>query len=210
MVYAKKKPALLKALPYESALVAIEGWVPGGRIIGLTKGQFSLIDLVNVLLEKTGPAHIVISTWSAGFRDIRAIEAMKASGRVLSVMLITDRSYPTRQPGYALSVEEAFGKRNIRTTNIHAKFVLLRSEANTICIRSSMNLNKNDRCENFDVDDDPEIYDFFYSFVNDVFEQSKQIGLIENRKIIDPVFRRIMKNEAPSLETNPWETNPWE
>lgn len=183
-------------LPYESARIALEGFEPGGRVVGLTKGQFSLIDMVNVLLEKIGPADVVISTWSAGLRDTTALQEMKESGRVRSVTIITDRSYPTRQPGYALSMEEAFGKENIRTTNTHAKFVLLKSDTCSVCIRSSMNLNKNDRCENFDVDDDPDIFGFFNDFVQEVFQKSPLQGFIESRSEVDPVFKTLMKKEG--------------
>lgn len=188
-----RSPAVLKKLPYENAAAALDGWTDGGRVVGLTKGQFSLIDMINVLLEKIGPAEVVISTWSAGLRDSLALNAMRESGRARSVLIILDRSYSTRQPEYAVTVEDAFGKENIRTTNNHAKFVLLRGERNTICIRSSMNLNKNDRCENFDLDDDPEIFDFYMDFVREIFEKTLFDGFVEKREKVDPVFRGLMK-----------------
>ena len=31
-----------------------------------------------------------------------------------------------------------------------------------------MNLNKNDRCENFDLDDDPDIFEFYMDFVREI------------------------------------------
>lgn len=202
-----RSSAVLKKLPYENAAAAaaLDGWTDGGRVVGLTKGQFSLIDMINVLLEKIEPAEVVISTWSAGLRDSLALNAMRESGRVRSVLIILDRSYSTRQPEYAVTVEDAFGKENIRTTNNHAKFVLLRGERNTICIRSSMNLNKNDRCENFDLDDDPEIFDFYMDFVQEVFEKTLFDGFVEKREKVDPVFRGLMKtNDTPTDDDDTW------
>lgn len=196
--------AVLKKMPYEDASVALDGWVDGGRVVGLTKGQFSLIDMINVMLEKIGPADVVISTWSAGLRDSAALNYMRECGRVKSVLIILDRSYSTRQPEYAVTVEEAFGKANIRTTNTHAKFVLMRSEKNTICIRSSMNLNKNDRCENFDLDDDPDIFDFYMDFVRDVFEKTIFEGFVEKREKVDPVFHSLMKTDNPTDDGTAW------
>lgn len=202
-VVKTRSATVLKKLPYENASNALAEFSDGGRIVGLTKGQFSLIDMINVLLEKIGPADVVISTWSAGLRDSAALREMMDSGRVRSVLIVLDRSYQTRQPEYAVTVEDAFGKANIRTTNTHAKFVLLRGDRNTICIRSSMNLNKNDRCENFDLDDDPDIFGFYMDFVAEIFEKSTFEGFMEKRAVIDPVFNSLMKNNNETAETDP-------
>jgi len=43
---------------------------PGGQVIGLTMGQWSLIDLLHSILKKTGPANVVIATWSAGIKEV--------------------------------------------------------------------------------------------------------------------------------------------
>lgn len=200
-----KKKAVLKKLPYENASEALAEFSDGCRIVGLTKGQFSLIDMINVLLEKIGPADVVISTWSAGLRDSTALAAMRASGRVRSVLIVLDRSYLTRQPEYAVTVEEAFGKENIRTTSTHAKFVLLRSDRNTVCIRSSMNLNQNDRCENFDLDDDPDIFAFYDDFVREIFDKTLFDGFVEKSALIRPVFDSLMRPPAsPDADADGW------
>lgn len=204
-VKKERSKAVLKKLPYENATDALAEFVDGGRVIGLTKGQFSLIDMINVMLEKIGPADVVISTWSAGLRDSMALNEMRQSGRVRSVMIVLDRSYSTRQSDYAVTVEKAFGKENIRTTNTHAKFVLLNGERNKICIRSSMNLNKNDRCENFDLDDDPDIFDFYMDFVREIFEKTLFDGFVEKRAHVDPVFARLMRGaDDTEPDTDAW------
>lgn len=178
---------LVKALPFQYAESALEGFQKGGRIVGLTKGQFSLIDMINAMLKKIGPCDISISTWSAGLRDSKSLEEMMNSGRVKSLRIITDRSFVSRQKEYAISITNAFGADNIRTTNTHAKFVILKNEEYNIVIRSSMNLNENKRCENYDLDDNVEIYNFFQGVVDEVFEQMPQ-GFIESRSKVDPVF----------------------
>lgn len=179
-------------LPLENSDAAVEGFERHGRIVGLTKGQFSLVHLIRSLLQKIGPSHLVLSTWSAGVYDGAELNRLKEDGAVLSALIVTDRSYSTRQKNYAVGIEEAFGKDNIRTTNTHAKFVLLWNDAGwRVTIRSSMNLNENKRCENFDVDDDPDIFTFFKGFVNDIFDKMPS-GFTESRSVVDPGFEALM------------------
>lgn len=68
----------------------------------------------------------------------------------------------------------------IRTTRIHAKFVVIRNEQWNIVIRTSANLNKNVRLENFEIDDDKDFADFFQKFFDEAF---KKIALNENHRL---------------------------
>lgn len=181
----------LKMLPFQFAKEAVSGFQKGGRVVGLTKGQFSLIHLISELLKITGPAEVLISTWSAGVYDATALRGMMDSGLILDVLIMTDRSYATRQKEYATTLEMAFGKGRIRTTNTHAKFVLISNADWKVCVRSSMNLNENKRCENFDIDDDVEIFDFYQGFANEVFDTMPD-GFTESRAVVDPVFEGLM------------------
>lgn len=58
-----------------------------------------------------------------------------------------------------------------------------------------MNLNENKRCENFDIDDDADIFDFYRDFVSDVFDKMPS-GFVEARAIVDPAFDSLMGGGA--------------
>lgn len=116
-----------------------------------------------------------------------ALKSLMASGTVRDVRLILDRSFKTRQAGYSLYIQDVFKEENIRTTNTHAKFVLIKNDTYNVCIRSSMNLNENKRCENYDIDDDLDIYNLFNTFADDLFAKMPK-GIIESRAKVDPVF----------------------
>ena len=139
------------------------------RILGLTRGQFSLIDLLRSVLKKTGDAHVICTTWSAGIKDAHQVEWLMRDNKVKTFNLITDHSYSTRQRKYAVTIEELFGKENIRTSEIHAKFLLIHNEEYKVCIRTSMNLNANKTCENFELDEDEDIFNFYMDFVEGIF-----------------------------------------
>lgn len=163
------------------------------RICGLTNGKFSLISLIHSCLKVVGKSEVTISTWSAGFYDATVIKELINSNLISDIRIVLDRSFATRQKNYSTLITDLFSKDKIRTTDTHAKFVLIKNKDYNITIRSSMNLNENKRCENFDLDDDIEIYTLFDSFVCELFE-SQNAGIIESRSIIDPVFDSLFSD----------------
>jgi hypothetical protein len=199
---SKAKKTDLRIIAGIIAAKAIQGFDKGGRVVGLTNGEFSLLSLITELLKITGKADITISTWSAGIYDATSLNELLECGKINSVKLILDRSFKTRQSGYAVYIDEVFKPENIRTTNTHAKFVLIKNEEYSICIRSSMNLNENKRCENFDIDDNIEIYQFFKDFADKLFDNQPK-GIIEDRKTIDPIFDMLFgqQHQKPQDQT---------
>jgi hypothetical protein len=178
---------------------AIAGFDKHTRVTGLTNGMFSLISLIRSAIKITGPAKVIVSTWSAGFYDATAIDDLLTCGKIIDFKMILDRSFKTRQESYSTHILDLFSQENIRTTDTHSKFVLIWNEEWNICIRSSMNLNENKRCENFDMDNDIDIFNLFKSFSDELFEKMPA-GIIESRDVVDPVFDSIFskeKQEAP-------------
>tara|TARA_R110000782_G_scaffold129510_1_gene221070 strand:- start:337 stop:981 length:645 start_codon:yes stop_codon:yes gene_type:complete len=140
------------------------------RVIGLTNGEFSLIDLIAGLLEVTGKAHLVVATWSAGIKDCHQVKWLMDTGKLASVRVITDHSFCTRKKQYMVSISDMFGDENIRTTESHAKFVLIHNDDFRIVIRTSMNLNANKTCETFEVDKDAGVFELFWEWCQHNFD----------------------------------------
>ena len=163
------KPAEIGVFNTMNSDIPLVNFKKGCRILGLSRGLFSLIDLVRSVLKKTGKSHIIIVTWSAGIKDVHQVEWMMRTDLIYSIKLITDHSYANRQKKYAASILDLFGAENIRTSEIHAKFVLIHNEDYNVVIRTSMNLNANKTCENFEIDDDKEIFDFYMNFIEHTF-----------------------------------------
>lgn len=137
----------------------------------LTYGQFSLIDALMAILNQTGPAHVCISTWTAAHAHLdRSAELLEAAD-ILSMRLIVDRSFRTRQPKYFAHMQRIFGQDSVREIRTHAKFMLIRNDEWNIVVRTSMNLNENPRLENIEISDNREFADFFQAIVDDVFAE---------------------------------------
>jgi len=172
---------------------------PNCRIMGLTRGQFSLIDLVYSVLKKIGPSDVYIVTWSAGIKDVNNVKWMMDSSLIKKVRLITDHSYKTRQKKYAQSIEELFGVENILTSEIHAKFVLITNDDYKIAIRTSMNLNANKTCESFELDEGGEIFDFYYSFISHL-EANQVKGFVQDSEVVNKTLDLFFSKTEKSIK----------
>ncbi len=172
------------------------------RILGLTNGEFSLIDLIYSVLKKVGRSRVIVATWSAGIKDVHQVKWMVDSNLISDFKILTDHSYKSRQSKYAASIEDLFGLENIRTSEMHAKFVLIENDKFKVAIRSSMNLNANKTCELFEIDEGDEIYDFLMQYVLHTFE-NMEAGFIEDTgKVMECV--NSFFNKKQDIKTKNW------
>lgn len=167
------KKAEIGVFQKDAADCATEGFAKGCHIIGLTMGQFSLIDMIHSILKKTGPADLYIATWSAGIKDAHQVRWMLDTDLIRRVRLLTDHSYVNRQAKYAMAIEDLFGKANIRSSEMHAKFVVIKNDEYSVTILSSMNLNANRTCETFTIYEDAAITDFHLRFIEHHFDNMR-------------------------------------
>ena len=177
------KRVIKNGLHGEIASKVIGNIEPGCEIYGFTKGQFSCIHILEHVLKQTGPAEVVICTWSAASGDIKAAHNMLTIGGIKKLRFIVDFSFKSRKPQFCQELLEAFGADAIRVTSIHAKFMTVKSDKFNICIRTSMNLNFNPRFENFEISDCKEMLDFMHVVVDDIWEtQEPHAGFISPSK----------------------------
>ena len=139
----------------------------------LTYGQFSLIDALACVLEQTGAAHVIISTWTAAHAHLDRSAALMEQSEILSFRMIVDRSFKSRQPKYYERMLELFGVDSIRQISTHAKFITVRNAKFDIVIRTSMNLNENPRLENLEISENKDFADFFEQITNSIFLEVK-------------------------------------
>lgn len=157
------------ALRGESAAAALGTIEPGCEIFGFTKGQFSLIHLLDAIVDQVGDADVVIATWSAADGDVEHAKQWLEAGRVRSLRMLVDFSFERRKPDVCQIMRDRFGDDSLRVTVTHAKFVLIRSGAWRLVLRTSMNLTHNPRFENFELSDDPAMFEFLDAIVQEVW-----------------------------------------
>ena len=150
----------------ESAARCIGEIVKGGDVFGLTKGDFSMIDILRHIARQIGPCRIDIGTWTAAAADIRQAEAMLQDRNITGMRWLVDRSFPQRQEAYFRSLLDRFGRDSVRLARFHAKFILLENEGWSVAVRTSMNLNLNQRIEFFEISEGSPISDYLREVVD--------------------------------------------
>lgn len=136
-----------------------------------SKGQFSVIEFLHAMTEQTGPVHSIISTWTAGGRDIAEAHSFMESGRLLSSRWLVDFTFQRRKPQFCGQLRNLFGLDAIRVTRTHAKFVCLWNEQWNLTLFTSANLNTNPRNENFLVRESPELIQFHRDFIEELWSK---------------------------------------
>jgi hypothetical protein len=169
----------------QSATEAVAGLERDGmELFGLTKGQFSLTDMIEAILEKTGPADLSISTWTAANGDVTRMLELLSSGAIRSCRWMVDLTFMRRCPQLTSEIRAKFGADAIRVTKTHAKFCTITNDDWQIALRSSMNLNQNPRMESFQVGHDPVLCQFLSEVLNDVWKrQDKGIADLSSKEI---------------------------
>ena len=156
----------------------------GCELFGLTKGQFSLTDMIEAILEKTGPADLSISTWTAANSDVSRMLELLRSGAIRSCRWLVDMTFMRRCPSLAAEIRAKFGADAIRVTRTHAKFCTITNNGWQVALRSSMNLNQNPRLESFQVGHDPELCNFLSGVMDEIWaKQHKGIADLSSKEI---------------------------
>ena len=152
-----RKRIVTRKINVAKARTAIGPITPGCEIFGVSKGQFSLVEIIEHVLLDVGPSDLILSTWTTGGCDLQHFGMLVNEDLILSCRFLIDSSFPERQPEYCDQLMERFGEDSIICTANHAKFVVIKNPKWNICIRTSMNLNLNRRLETFEISDDPDM-----------------------------------------------------
>ena len=177
--------------------------VPGTRVTGLTAGQFSAIDAMEHMVDQLFPAVVRVSTWTTGLYDIERAKQIRIAGRITDLRFLLDRGTFEKSPKFAGPLIEALGVDAFRCLAVHAKVVIVSGERGRAVMRSSMNLNKNLRTEQFDIDVDDAVADLYESWFDGLWDEAGRTR--DNRAIIKAVYDRWEKpsggaGEAPAKE----------
>jgi len=141
------------------------------EIFGITKGQFSCIDIIEHILNHTGKANVMLATWTAAHADIKKAFDFLQSDKINDMKFIVDRGFINRQPEYCADLQALFGEDCVRFLRIHSKFCVIQNEKYNFVLRTSMNLNENKRMENFEITEDKEFCEYFKRFFDVAFSK---------------------------------------
>lgn len=185
----------------ETASEVIGSLAPGVRVTGLTAGQFSAIDAMEHMVDELGPAAVRISTWTTGLYDVERAAQIRLQGRITAMRVLLDRGTFEKSPKYAGPLIDALGVEAFRCLSVHAKVIIVCGARGSAVMRSSMNLNKNLRTEQFDIDVCDEVAAFYTAWFDGLWDESGRSQ--DNRAIIKAVYDRWDRNGTKEDEKTP-------
>lgn len=166
----KKRKRKIQPYCTEAASLHCGDIKKGCDIFGLSNGSFSSVDLVDWVLCATGPADVVLATWTAAAGNLtRAGEFLK-NGKIRTLRFLIDGSFVSRKPEYSYEMVKLFGNDCIRTVGIHAKFCLIKNDEWNVVINTSMNLTENKRVEDYRITDDADMMEYMLMMVDDIWD----------------------------------------
>jgi hypothetical protein len=170
---AARQRKLLAGVHVQAATDAIAEFDRGVHLFGLTKGQFSMIDLAAAVLVRTGPADVSLWTWCIAEYEVEAITAFIVNQSIRRFRMVIDWTGAQRDMPLIADLQRRFGDDCVRVSKTHAKIVQAATEDGwRVTIRGSMNLNANPRFEQFDVSDDAVVFDVVEGVMAEMWERS--------------------------------------
>lgn len=118
---------------------------PNQSIKYVTKGAWSMHELLEKLLLKTGPADVWITTWTITENPLRTILRLARSGKIKTITALLDHRIGKRVPK-ALQFAEGIMSQ-LKLVNIHAKTLVIINEEWAVSVVSTANFSKNNRIE---------------------------------------------------------------
>ena len=141
---------------FRSAAEAIGPVLPGMSVFVLSRGQFSMIDVVQhviaeVVAASGQPVAVSLWTWCISEYEQEPMAALMANRSILTATLVIDRSAEQRSPTTIQAWRDRFGVESVKVIKNHAKICTVSNDSYRVLIRGSCNLNFNPRTENLDV-----------------------------------------------------------
>lgn len=141
---------------------------PGFSLFGVTRGQFSMIDVIRYFVDRLKPAHVSVWTWAIASYEVEAFEYFYQTDAIVDASLIVDRSAEDRNAELIDRWRQKFGIQKVRVCKTHAKIATIEGAGLKVLCRGSMNLNHNPRFEQFDISEGGEAFDLVKQIENDI------------------------------------------
>jgi hypothetical protein len=133
-------------------------FAPGCLVWWVSDGDWSMHELLMALIEKTGPAHVSISSYAMGETPARILAQLKQQRAILSLSCVLDDRIDVRSAGSLQLIKSICDEINLLKT--HAKVTLLMNEHWQVTVVGSANYTENKRFETGIITTDQSAYEF--------------------------------------------------
>jgi len=153
----------------EKTLTAAIGLLENGKEHHYySHGNFNLVRLICFLLKQTGPAHVMLTSYSFSRESIEMLQNRVQKQAILSFRVLLDNRVRVMSPLPFQMIAASF---DYRCISVHAKIALIWNDDWKITIITSQNATDNPKLERGVIFTDSEIFDFDYQNLCDEFER---------------------------------------
>jgi hypothetical protein len=138
-----------------------------------SRHDFSMHQLIECLILQTGPADVILSSFSICEEAVRTMFNLSETGQIKSLTCLFD--FMVKKHKLALLFFSNSFTSNISIAKCHAKITLIKSADYTLSVVSSANLNVNDKIEAGVIFKDKRIYDFYNQKLSEDIENGIKI-----------------------------------
>lgn len=144
----------------------------------LTAGDIDQLSFPTVILEKLGPFPVFYcSSWTMTRTDVGIIESWADAGMIGAPSFFTGEYFQTRETSAYASLVDMIQRTGgrLRTFRNHAKVTLLGCPERDewLTLTGSANLSMNPRTEQTVLFNDPEVFNFYRAWFDDLFSTAE-------------------------------------
>ena len=134
-----------------------------------SRGNFNLVRLICYLLRQTGPAGVMLTSYSFSRQSIEQLQNRIQKGAITSFRVLLDNRVRVMSPLPFQMIAASF---DYRCISVHAKIALIWNHQWKITIITSQNATDNPKLERGIIFTDPAIFDFDFINLNDEFDRA--------------------------------------
>jgi hypothetical protein len=181
---------------FASASACIGPVESGLSLFAVTRGQFSMIDVINHLIAEVGPCHVSVWTWAIADYEVQAFTALLKRRDILGANLIVDTSAEKRNSDLIQQWRDRFGSETVKVCKNHSKIARIWSSDYRLLARGSMNLNFNPRFEQLDITEGGADFDL----VKEIEDELPVLRRNASNSEIDKASKLSLAYEASTLD----------
>lgn len=133
-------------------------------------GKWSTHELLSYLLSITGPAELLISTFSIGEIAISTLYSLVKSEKITKLEILID--YTAKKHRLELLNFASNLGANIRIASNHSKLLLIRNQEWTITVVGSGNMTPNPRYEAGVIFTHADVFEQYHGIISDIYKNS--------------------------------------
>jgi hypothetical protein len=133
-----------------------------------SRGNFNLVRLICYLLKQTGPANLMMTSYSFSRKSIEQLQNRIEKKEILSFKVILDNRVRVMSPKPFQMIAASF---DYRCISVHAKVAIIFNDYWQISIVTSQNATDNPKLERGIIFTDPEVFLFDYQNLCDEFQR---------------------------------------